>query len=190
MLLTVILAAGFVSDSAPAAVSISRATAPRFTAKDVTGRTVDLDTLLARGPVLLDFWATWCKPCVEAMPDLQRLHATYGERGLTVIGISVDGPRNHAKVRPFATRLRISYPIVIDHDERLRHLYQVVAMPTVVLIEPGGRISSVRLGYRPGEGSSLELDVAMLIAKSGIPDSSASPFDGEIIDSPLDRDRR
>ena len=86
---------------------------------------------------------------------LERWHTTYGPRGLTVIGVSVDGPRNTAKVRPFAARLGITYPIVVDPDERLRHLYQVVAMPTALLIDREGAIRLVRVGYRHPDNVQL-----------------------------------
>ena len=152
----------------------SRAPAPAFKVRDLNGRVIDLAQLRRQGPVLLDFWATWCKPCLEAIPELQDLHTRLGPRGLTVIGISVDGPRNHARVRPFVNRLGITYPIVIDDDERLRHLYQVVAMPTAVLIGPDGSVASVRVGYRPGEGKAIEESILALLGSSTAPDSGAA----------------
>ena len=87
------------------------------------------------------------QPCLASMPELERIHRKFGPRGVTVIGVSVDGPRNHAKVRPFAKRLKLTFPVAIDQDERLRHLYQIVAMPTTMLIDTAGKVTSVRLGY-------------------------------------------
>jgi len=143
------------------------AKAPRFKVKDVTGATLDLPRLLQRGPVLIDFWATWCGPCVESLPELQQWHETYGPRGLTVIGVSVDGPRNVAKVRPFAASRGLTYPIVIDRDGRLQQLYHVVAIPTAFLIDPTGAIARVRLAYRPGEGAAFENDIRALLPAAG-----------------------
>jgi thiol-disulfide isomerase/thioredoxin len=140
------------------------APAPSFRVTDVTGRTLDLDALRRNGPVVLDFWATWCKPCLEAIPMLEQWHRAYGPRGLTVIGVSVDGPRNFAKVRPFASRIGMTYPIVMDPDERLRHLYQVIAMPTALLIDREGNIRLVRVGYRPGEGADMEAAITSMLS--------------------------
>ncbi len=168
---------------ARAAFPARSAPAPRFKVNDVLGRTLELDDLLRRGPVLLDFWATWCKPCLDAAPELERWHRAYGPRGFTVIGISVDGPRNYTRVRPLAARLGLTYPIVIDQDERLRHLYQVVAMPTTVLIDRDGSIASVRLGYRPGEGEELEQRIVTLLATGSGADSSARPDGRAAVDT-------
>jgi cytochrome c biogenesis protein CcmG, thiol:disulfide interchange protein DsbE len=130
--------------------------APDFKARDVTGEPLQLYRLLQRGPVLLDFWATWCKPCVESLPELQRWHRVYGPRGLTVVGVSVDGPRNFSKVRPFAASRGLTYSMVIDHDGTIQQLYQVLAVPTAFLIDSSGTIVRVRMAYRPGEGGAFE----------------------------------
>jgi thiol-disulfide isomerase/thioredoxin len=141
------------------------------TLRDVRGRTLDLDALLARGPVLLDFWATWCKPCIASLPEIEKLHRAWEARGLTVIGVSVDGPRNFPKVRPFATRLGLSYPIVLDEDGSLQRRHRVQAIPTAVLLARDGSVALVKLGYRPGETAALERAVAELVG-SVSPDSA------------------
>jgi peroxiredoxin len=144
-------------------------TAARFTLQDVTGRSVDLGELLRRGPVLLDFWATWCAPCVESLPELEAWHRRYGPLGLTVIGVSVDGPRNFARVRPFVTSRGLTYPIVLDRDGRLQQAYQVLAVPTAVLIDTSGVIVQVRTAYRPGEGAKLEAAIKALLPGAAAP---------------------
>ena len=166
-LLAAALAASPAAAAPPSLLPQGPAAAPGFRVTDVTGRTLELDALRRRGPVLLDFWATWCKPCLEEMPLLERWYTRYGPAGLTVIGVSVDGPRNFAKVRPFAERLGATYPIVLDPDERLRHLYQVTAMPTAVLVDRDGAVRLVRVGYRPGEGAQMEAAILSLVAPPG-----------------------
>ena len=158
--------------AAPAPAEAPLATtppAPRFKVKDLTGHTLELSELLRHGPVLLDFWATWCKPCVEAMPELESWHREYGPKGLTVIGISVDGPRNFAKVRPFVAGKGITYPIVLDSDGRLQQLYHVLAVPTAFLIDTTGTIVRVRIAFRPGEGESFEAAIRALLPAAAQP---------------------
>jgi peroxiredoxin len=146
-----------------------RPLAPDFRVKSVTGETLRLAPLLAKGPVLLDFWATWCKPCLASLPEIQSMHARYGDAGLTVIGVSIDGPRNFAKVRPFARRLGLEYPIVLDEDGSLQRSYQVQAIPTAILIGADGRVTRVMQGFRPGESEALEEAVRAALAPEGTP---------------------
>lgn len=137
--------------------------APRFNVRDVRGRTVDLSELLRRGPVLLDFWATWCAPCVQSLPELEAWHRRYEPLGLTVVGVSVDGPRNFARVRPFVASHGLTYTIVLDRDGRLQRAYQVLAVPTAVLIDTSGAVVQVRTSYRPGEGARFEDGIRALL---------------------------
>lgn len=134
----------------------------------MTGQTLDLEELRARGPVLLDFWATWCKPCLAALPELDALHRRLSDRGLTVIGVSVDGPRNFSKVRPMAQRLGLGFPIVLDEDGSLQQRYQARAVPTSVLISTEGRMVLVKQGWRPGETEELRVAIEALLPDSSI----------------------
>ena len=121
-------------------------TAPDFNLPDPQGRRVNLKALLKRGPVLIDFWATWCKPCIKAMPKLMALHRKYGNRGLTVLGINEDGPRSQAKVGPFLRARGIEFPVAIDGDGGVMRRMQVTALPTALLIAPDGEIVLRRVG--------------------------------------------
>jgi peroxiredoxin len=143
--------------------------APRFKVKSVTGATLDLERLRLQGPVLIDFWATWCKPCIAALPEIESLHRRFGPRGLTVIGVSVDGPRNFLKVRPFAQRLGLGYPIALDEDGSLQERFGVRAIPTTVLISSDGRLLRVTQGWRPGETADLAAAIETLL-----PDTTGS----------------
>ncbi len=138
--------------------------APRFSAVTVEGAKLELGALLARGPVVLDFWATWCHPCVQAMPGLQRLHERYGASGLSLVGISIDGPRNFARVQPFARQRGVTFPIVRDEDGSLQGRYHVTEVPTTIVIASDGRIAATFTGYRPGQHDAIEAAVRELLA--------------------------
>jgi peroxiredoxin len=154
-------------------------TAPPFTARTLEDKRIDLAGLTRRGPVLLDFWATWCEPCVASLPELERIQQRYLARGLTVVGISVDGPRNFSKVRPFVSRYGLTFPVVLDEDGSLSERYQVRALPTSFLIDGAGRVVHVQTGYRPGINDEVEAAVRVLTgparADSGADSSHAAP---------------
>lgn len=135
---------------------IERAPAAEFRGRAVSGEKIDLADLRAKGPVVLDFWATWCQPCTQSLPEMQALSRRFADRGVTVIGVSVDGPRNQARVRPFAAKLGLTFPVFFDADGALQRNYQVRAIPTSVVIDTAGVIVYVGEGWFPGETAKVE----------------------------------
>lgn len=104
----------------------------------------DVSLARAEGPVLVDFWATWCKPCIEAMPELSELHETYGPRGLTVLGVSIDekGPE---QVASFLEEREVSYPIAVDGgDHPAWFAWGVAAIPAAFLVHDGQIVAEWR----------------------------------------------
>ena len=155
--------------------SLERATAATFTAESLTGRILDLDSLRVRGPVILDFWATWCKPCAAEFVELQSLQNEFQGRGLTVIGISVDGPRNLSKVRPFVASRRIGFSIVLDEDSSLQEKFQVQTVPTTLLIDPTGVIAERHEGYEPGDLQEMKRLLLRMLPAASNSDSAPAP---------------
>ncbi|MBK9302505.1 MAG: TlpA family protein disulfide reductase [bacterium] len=137
--------------------------APAFTLESVSGERTVLGEALARGPVILDFWATWCGPCRQALPALQRLHERYASRGLTILAVSIDEPRNHPKIGAAARALGLTFPILIDAEKRAAQLYRVESIPMTFLIDREGRIRSLHRGYRQGDAERLELELLPLL---------------------------
>lgn len=114
--------------------------APTFSIKNVSGNTVTLSELSKDKVLLVDFWATWCAPCVKAMPDMQKLHAQYSAGGkFSVVGISID-EAGAKKVQPFLTKskTKFTYPILLDTDEKpVWQQWDVKAVPSVLLVKDG-----------------------------------------------------
>jgi len=112
--------------------------------------------------LLLDFWATWCKPCVEIMPKLQELQDTYGGRGLHVLGISIDEKAD--RVREFAEKRNVEYRIAVDDaDQPTWAAYGVKAVPTSFLIDRTGNIVARWVG-KP-DAAAVEEAVARALGK-------------------------
>ena len=107
------------------------------------GADVSLSSLRGRA-VLLDFWATWCGPCQEEAPIVDRIAQRYRDQGLTVVG--VDTSDEAGKAAPFASRHHLTYPIAYDEGQRAAAAYGVENLPTLVLISKAGKVVAVRTG--------------------------------------------
>ena len=146
----------FLSLSGP---GIASEVAPDFNLRSPEGRRIHLKTFLQDGPVLLDFWATYCKPCIKAMPKLSEIHRKYKSRGLTVMGVNEDGPRSQTKVKPFMAARKIRFPVVLDLDGSVMRRMQVASLPATYLIAQDGEIVLQQKGY--SENTSQELLAAI-----------------------------
>ena len=120
---------------------------PPLQLPDLTGRTVAVPATWAGRPLLINIWASWCGPCIEEMPELQRFARTQGAEGVQVVGIALDEPD---AVRDFLKRVPVDYPILIDAPGpadagvRLGNLKGV--LPYSVLIGADGRLLARRVG--------------------------------------------
>ncbi|HEU4929762.1 MAG TPA: redoxin domain-containing protein [Candidatus Krumholzibacteria bacterium] len=129
-------------DANPAAYVLDETAAPRASWTTTAGEPIALESL--RGQVvLIDFWATWCKPCVKTMPELDAVYRDYQKLGLAVVGVSVDqGDDREKKVKKFLEKKPVAYPIVIDTEEAASwEAFHVVALPTLYLIDRDGKIA-------------------------------------------------
>jgi peroxiredoxin len=138
--------------------------APDFRARNLAGKTVELSELLGRGPIVVDFWATWCKPCIKELPYIQRLHEEYAERGVTVLAVTIDSPKSQSRVRPFVKGRRFTFPVLLDGDQRVfQQLQGKGSVPYVVVIDRDGFVRYRHTGYRPGDEKALERVVQELL---------------------------
>ncbi len=147
-------------------ISFSQETAPDFRLPDLKGKQVSLKSLLGKGPVVLDFWATWCKPCVKYLPKLQKVYDKYKKDGLVVVGINEDGPRNRAKINPFIKSKRINFPILIDANSQVMRSYRIMGLPATIVISSDGEIYKVHKSYKPGDEKILEKEIQDLLSKT------------------------
>jgi peroxiredoxin len=109
------------ADSASEASAAARP--PDFELPRLGGGSERLSDHFGKDVVLIDFWATFCKPCLRAMPDLDALYRARKERGFVVLGVSIDGPGSTADVQAEVSRLGVTFPILLDQDSRAVALY-------------------------------------------------------------------
>ena len=113
--------------------------APAYAAKSMDGREVSLAGMRGSA-VLLNVWATWCHPCREELPDLERLHQAHAARGLKIVGVSVDQSGQEKAVADFVREHGVTYDIWLDPRETVSSTFATVGVPTTVLIGPDGTL--------------------------------------------------
>jgi thiol-disulfide isomerase/thioredoxin len=113
--------------------------------------------------VYLDFWASWCKPCIASFPKLNALHEKYAEQGFTVIAVNLDQKQSQAQA--FLKSHPVSYPVVFDSGAQVAGLYSVNAMPTSFFIDKKGVIRLSHQGFNPGDEIKIEKAIKLLLAE-------------------------
>jgi thiol-disulfide isomerase/thioredoxin/outer membrane lipoprotein-sorting protein len=118
--------------------------APAFTGVSLDGKVYSLEALKGK-TVLLDFWASWCGPCIRSMPTLEQLQADYAAQGLVVLGIDVGESRE--TVEKFLKTKPMPYPVIMGDESGIPAAYNATVFPTFVLIGPDGKIAAHQFGF-------------------------------------------
>jgi len=131
--------------AAAAPESLVGKNAPLFSLKNVmTGETVSLEALGGK-ILLLDFWATWCGPCKEALPHIAEISRTYKDQN--VLAISIDLKEDEETVRKFAQSNQMNWIVIIDRDGGVAKKYEVTAIPTLFLVDQNGVVRYAHVGF-------------------------------------------
>lgn len=149
---------GFAVGCGPADDGMSATPAPPFTLTALDGAEVSLESLRGR-PVVIDFWATWCAPCVHQIPVLNEFQAAHPD-DVVVLGISVD-TAGEETVAEFAEEQEIAYRVLFG-DSELARRYGAVGFPSLYVVRPDGRIGYAHVGVVSGE----ELEEAVAAARN------------------------
>jgi len=134
--------------------------APDFSLPDETGAVVSLQDFDGQ-VVLINFWASWCGPCREEMPLLDELHKRYEPMGFTMLGVNVE--EDSAAAQKFLQGTAVSFPILFDRENSVSKLYDVIAMPSSVLVGRDGTVRYIHHGYEPGNENDYQDQIRQLI---------------------------
>lgn len=155
-----LVAAFLVTAAGSAAALESGARLPSFSARTLDGKPVTPGALKGK-VVLVDFWASWCEPCKEELPVLERLYRAHKEEGLVVLGVSVD--RDTDNMRAFLRKHPVSFPIIHDAGHAITQRFEPPKMPSSYVIDRKGVVRHVHAGFESGDAKALAAEVRALL---------------------------
>jgi peroxiredoxin len=133
---------------------------PKAALKDLAGKPIAASALAGK-VVIVDFWASWCAPCKQELPALEKLYQKYKDKGLMVIGVSVDSELDKAKA--LAKSLKLSFPSAHDAEHTLAEQFDPPRMPSSYVIDQKGIVRFVHEGFRAGDEAAIEREVRKLL---------------------------
>lgn len=134
-----------------------------FSVERLDGSSLSFEDL--RGDiVILDFWGTWCTPCIAEIPVYNSIHAAYGDRGVHLVGVAVQSGSSE-DVEEFAEKHGIEYPLAMANPEILDSYGPIWGFPTTLLISPEGQIVKMWQGVPPTKGGQISYLVEELLAR-------------------------
>jgi peroxiredoxin len=136
---------------------------PEFRLQDVNGNPVELKNILGTGPVLIDFFATWCKPCREEMPRLHDLYLKYKEKGFIMVVVAIDNVRTVSQVKQYVQSNKFTFQVLLDTDMELAKKLNVVQIPHILVLDKLGNIVHSHIGYIPGGEKAVEEQLLKLL---------------------------
>ena len=146
--------------SMPAWTASVSGPAPNFTLKSLDGKNLKLSEL-AGNVVMINFWASWCAPCIQEMPLLNNIHKKYKPLGFTVLGVNVE--ENSDNARAFLADRAVDFPVLLDSKNLVTQLYDVIVMPTTVLVDREGNMRFLHQGYKSGDEAQYRKMVKKLL---------------------------
>lgn len=146
---TGLLITGCTGDSEPSVATVGEA-APNFELQNLDGQSISLSSLKGK-PVLINFWATWCKPCVSEMPYIQEIHEERSDTGLMVLAINIGD--SSTEVEEFLQNYNLALPVLLDTKDVVAPKYGIRYIPTTFFIDKDGIVRNKVIGAFPSKAA-------------------------------------
>ncbi len=132
---------------------------PNIKLKKLNGKSVMLYNYLKEGPVLINFWATWCSPCKKEMVYLDQFQKEYKDKGFSILAVSTDSQKSLSQVRSYIRSKKYTFPVFQDPNSQTFKKLNGNIMPTNILINKDGKILWRHYGYLPGDEIGMEKEI-------------------------------
>lgn len=136
---------------------------PNLSFNLLDGKNTTLDELLKDGPILVNFWATWCAPCKKEMIYLDRFHQKYSENGFKILAVSTDSPRSTSKVKSYIRAKKFTFIVGLDPNQQVAQKMNAILLPTSILINRNREIVWFHQGYIPGDEVEIEKQIRLVL---------------------------
>lgn len=137
--------------------------APNFELEDINGDIFALYEIRGKGPIILSFFASICKPCRDQTEAFSKIYSDYKDEGLMLIAISTDDQKTVAKVKPYIKSKGYTFPVLYDTNSDITRIYYALAIPYSVVIDKNGRIVYTHLGYMKGDEIEVNNEIRQLL---------------------------
>lgn len=134
-----------------------------FVLKDIDGKNYQLSQNLGKGPIVINFWATWCIPCQEEMKKMKSIYKKYSKKGVQFLAISVDDPKTVGRVKAFVKSRRYPFHVLLDTNNDVMRQLQGTVPPYTLILDKEGNIVYSHVGYRVGDEKKVEKVLSELV---------------------------
>jgi len=144
------------------AASTSSGPAPAFQLSGRGGKAIDLSQFKGQ-VVMINFWATWCKPCRDEMPLLEDIYKKYKPMGFTLVGVNVEPDAKDAEAWLGKLSKPVTFPVAFDTDSKVSKMYKVAVMPSTVFVDRKGNIRVMHKGYKNGDENAYLTQIRSML---------------------------
>jgi cytochrome c biogenesis protein CcmG, thiol:disulfide interchange protein DsbE len=144
---------------------------PNFTLQDQNGKDVKLSDVLKNGPAVIDFWASWCQPCLKELPRFDEFQKKYPN--VTFLMITIDAPKSTARAKAEVKSKKYVFTTLFDTNQYVKGKLNVDTIPHTFIVKQDGEIAYDHLGYNVGDEKFIEEELLKII--SPVPADSLKP---------------